>query len=442
MPPVRPPLRDYQAVARDHLLSHPRAALFLDMGLGKTRSTLEALTPEHLPVLVTAPKRVAENVWQDEVSRWRPDLTIKVAAGAPAARTRALAARADITVIGRDNLADAVPLDYATFVIDELSGFKTRASNRWKTARQITRKTPHVWGLTGTPSPNGLMDLWAQVYLLDGGARLGPTLGGFRNRFYVAGAKLPNGVVIEWIPRAGSAPKIHSLIDDICLSMTDRVELPETTYNTVTVPLLPATRALYHDMKDDLVAVIGIDKHTAANNAIVSSKLSQISAGFMYVDDADLHGGRYNVLHREKIRAVQEIVEGTGSPVLVAYQYIPERDMIREALGDLVHDIDEPRAIARWNAGELPVLLAHPSSAGHGLNLQLGPGHTIVWASLTWNLEEWEQFNRRLSRPGQNHPVVIHSLVSPRTVDTAKQLRLAGKATVQEALLEHLESPL
>ena len=373
-----------------------------------------------------------------------------VAAGTPAQRVAALTSDADIIVIGRDTLGDALPYapKFRTLILDELSGFKSRSSLRWKAARKLvaTPNIDNVWGLTGTPSPNGLGDLWAQVFLLDGGARLCRTLTAFRDRFFVPGRQLSNGVITEWNLRPGADIAIHSLIDDICLSMeTDgRIVLPPVTYNRVVVPLPEPARQLYRRMARDLVAdldMLGGEVHTAVNAAALSSKLSQISAGFMYVDDAQFRDMAYDRIHSEKVRAILEIVEGTGSPVLVFYRFKAERDMLQQALGAIAHTIDAPDAIERWNRGELPVLLAHPASAGHGLNLQSG-GHTIVWASLPWELELHEQANKRLARQGQKHPVLIHYLLSPNTVDSAILDRLRTKKSVQDALLAHLESPL
>lgn len=447
---VTPTLHDYQRVAVGHLQRNPRSALFLDMGLGKTAATLSALTPEHLPALVTAPKRVTETVWGPEGRLWRPDLRVGVAAGRRDQRERVLAQRDryDVVVVGRDNLADAIPIakDFRTFVIDEMSGFKSWSSRRFKAAKRITRTMPHVIGMTGTPSPNGMMDLWAQMYLLDQGERLGTTLTGFRDRYFTPGPRLPNGVITRWDIRPGAQNRIQHLIEDICLSMTTdgRLDLPPVTFNEIQVPLPPAVRETYRRMKDTLVADLGLlggEVHTAANAAVLSGKLSQISAGFLYVDDADLRGGQYHVLHREKVQAVQEIVEGTGSPVLVFYRFNAEKDLIRASMPDKVHTIEEPDIIDRWNRGEIPVLLVHPASTGHGLNLQYG-GHTIVWSSIPWSLEEWEQANKRLARQGQTQPVVIHVLLSPRTIDAVVLRRLEQKGSVQDALREYLESPL
>lgn len=446
-------LHDYQIQAVDHLHRNPRAALFLDMGLGKTAATLSALRPEDLPALVVGPKRVAELVWPTEVRKWRPDLTISLAAGTPKQRADALRSGASVVAIGRDNLADAEPVagQFRTLVLDEMSSFKTKGTNRWKSANRIIKamekahgaEAVRVWGLTGTPSPNGLLDLWPQIYLLDRGERLMSTLTGYRGRYFMPGRQLSTGVVVEWLLREGADAVIHRKLEDICLSMqTDgRIVLPPVTYNPVEVPLPAGARRVYRDMKADLLAnleLLGGEVHTAANAAVLSNKLSQIAAGFLYHDE----GGGYQVLHREKIKAVQEIVEAAGgNPIVVFYRYQVEAEMLKEALGSVVHTLDEPGVQDAWDAGRVPVLLAHPASAGHGLNLQYG-GHTAVWTSLTWSLEEWMQANKRLARQGQQNPVVIHVLESPRTVDGAIRARLEQKKTVQQALLDHLESPL
>ena len=443
-----PELHDYQKVAVEHLQRNPRAGLFLDMGLGKTAATLRSLRPEDLPVLVVAPKRVATDVWPLETQVWRPDLTLSRATEGPAQRQQALRADTDIVVIGRDVIADAVPLAkrFKTFVLDELSSFKSNTAGRSRAALKIANVTPKVVGLTGTPSPNGLLDLWHQMKILDGGARLGKNKGGYQSRYFTPGWQLPNGVVTSWDIRPGADKRIHALIDDICLSMSSdgRIELPPLTLNKVSVPLVGPAKTLYKEFQKTLVAdmeVLGGEVHTAGSAAILSSKLSQVTAGFMYVDDADLRDGQYDVVHRAKIDALIEILDGTGNPVLVFYRYKAEKEMIMAALKGRAHTIDEKDSIVRWNRGELPVLLAHPASAGHGLNLQHG-GSTIVWTSLTWSLEEWEQGNKRLHRQGQKDPVIIHTLVSPGTVDEAIVARLTEKKTVQQALMDHLESPL
>lgn len=441
-------LHDYQKLAVDFLRDRNRAALFLDMGLGKTAVCLSALEPRHLPALVVAPKRVAENVWPTERDLWRPDLSIAVAAGRPADRLKALNSGADIVVIGRDNLADVLKasVEFQTFIFDELSGAKNPKTARFKAAKKISNTIPHFWGLTGTPQPNGLLDLWSQVFLLDHGARLGKTFSGYRERYFSPGRQLATGVITEWIPRPGVDQVIHRKLEDLCLSMsTDgRVDLPPVTTNTVEVKMPNKVKRVYNDLKRDLVVdleLLGGVQHYASNAAVLTSKLSQLTAGFLYHEsDGAGHQG-YDIVHKEKISAVEEIVEGTGSPVLVFYRYRAEKEMLLKALGKQAHTVDEPDIVRRWNAGNVPVLLAHPASAGHGLNLQHG-GHTIVWTSLPWSLEEKLQADKRLARQGQKNPVVIHELISPGTVDLVVQRALRDKNTTQQALLNHLESPL
>ena len=445
-------LHDYQLEAVAYLQGRKKAGLFLDMGLGKTCVCLSALTPDSLPALVNGPKRVAEEVWHVEAAKWRPDLKVVRVMGTAKQRQAALEQDADVYVISRDNLADALPYagKFRTHIIDELSGFKSHSSVRFKTAVKLHKlgNTEYVWGLTGTPSPNGYLDLWSQVALLDKGERLGKNITTYRNRYFTPGRQLRTGVITEWDIRPGAQERINTLLEDLCLSMeTDgKVKLPPVTYNKVLVPLLPKVRQVYKAMKKELVAdlaelgLVG-EVHSAPNAAVVSSKLSQIVAGFMYVDDADLRDGAYDVLHKEKPKTLKEIIDGTGSPVLIAYRFKAELEMLKAELGPLAHTLDEPNVVERWNRGELPTLLAHPASAGHGLNLQHG-GHTAVWVTLPWSLEEYQQFNKRLARQGQQHPVVIHHLISPHTVDEAMWDRLAEKKSVQQALLDHLESPL
>lgn len=448
--PGPPALRDYQEQAVEFLRGRKRAGLFLDMGLGKTAICLTALTPEMLPALVVAPKRVTEYVWPDEAALWRPDLSVETVTGDQARRAGILEhSSADIVVIGRDVLGDAVPHAgrFKTFIMDESSSFKSRTSARWKAAKKIARGKEYVWALTGTPAPNGLLDLWAQVYLLDGGERLGTGITHYRNRYFQAGRQLPSGVVTEWLLRPGANKRIFEKLDDLCLSMgtEGRVALPPVTSSAVTVPLPGKVKKLYKQMKDDLVADLsdlglGGEIHSASNAAVLSSKLSQIAAGFMYVDDADLRDGQYTVLHREKVAVLKEMVDTATSPILVFYRFTAELDALKEAIPQ-GETIDAPNVVRRWNAGTVPVLFAHPAAAGHGLNLQHG-GHTVVWTSPTWSLEEYQQANKRLARSGQKHPVVIHHLIAEGTVDRAVLARLEGKKTVQQALLDHLVSPL
>lgn len=447
-----PPLHDYQRVAVDWLQRNDRAGLFLDCGLGKTCVALTALVEDALPALVIAPKRVATEVWPVEVPKWRPDLSVAVADGSPLQRRKAFESGADIVVLGRDVTSYALGEGrrFKTLILDELSSFKSQGSRRFKNVRKLLKESPsisRVWGLTGTPSPNGLIDLWAQLFLLDSGERLGTSSTAFKYRYFTIGDRLPNGVVTRWDIRPGADARIHALIGDICLSMeTDgRIDLPPVTHNLITVPMPPEAKTVYETMKKELIVNLdllgGGSVHTASGAASLTNKLSQIAAGFMYMDDFYATGSRdYDVIHRGKADAVMEIVLETGSPVLVAYRYQAERELIRQALGSLAHTLDEPDVIKSWDRGEIPVLLAHPQALGHGLNLQHG-GHTLVWSTATWSLEEYNQMNKRLFRQGQEQPVVIHHLLAA-PVDRAILNRLHNKATVQDALLMSLESVL
>lgn len=444
-----PPLHDYQRVGVQFLQGRPRAGLWLDMGLGKTATVLTALKPEHLPVLVVAPKRVATEVWPEEVPLWRPDLTIELAVGNPAKREQVLkTSTADIVVIGRDVLFDAVDhrKRFRTFVVDESSGFKTKNSVRWRAANKIAKIVPHVWILTGTPSPNGLMDIWGQIALLDQGQRLGTGLGHYRNRYFHIGKQLPNGIVTRWDINDDAEEKIYNQINDVVLSMKSdgRLHLPEFTIVPEKVNLPTHARKIYDDLLADLVTnldLIGGEIHTAKNAAVLSAKLSQVTAGFLYHDDQDIrdHGDKYDHIHMAKLERLAEIREEVDSPLLVGYRFIAERDAILKRFPEAETGGKDMQR--RWNAGEIPMLVVHPASAGHGLNLQKGPGHHMVWTSATWNLEEWDQFNKRMHRQGQkNKTVVCHVLTCPSTVDTAINARLIDKKSVQDALMGYLET--
>lgn len=438
-------LHPYQEVARDFLRGRDRAGLFLDLGMGKSATTLSALTTDHLPALAVAPKRVAEHVWPVERALWRPDLSLALAIGGPSQRKAALADRADLTVISRDNLKDAAP-GYRTVILDELSSFKAGHSGvRWKLARKLTARAEHVWGLTGTPAPNGYLDLWPQVFLLDRGARLGTSVVGYRNRYFISTQQIWNGrqyVDVGYELREGAEEKIKSLLEDLCLYMEAADYLPGVppTYNTIEVTLPSGVRKLYEQMAKDLVMdmeLLGGEIYSAANAAVLSNKLSQITAGFIFSDAQD---GTFNELHSAKLEALQEVRDGTGDNLLVFYSYIPEALRIRKAFPE-ARMLDDPGAISDWMAGKVSMLLCHPASAGHGLNLQSG-GHTIVWASMTWDLELYMQANGRLDRQGQQHPVIIHKLICPDTVDVVMDARLDTKEFTQDGLLDHLRSPI
>jgi SNF2 family DNA or RNA helicase len=410
------------------------------MGLGKTATVLQALTPDHLPALVLAPKRVAEEVWSVEGAKWRPDLTVARAVGDPRRRAEMRALSADVTVMTRDTIADlgSRKHPYRTVILDESSGYKTKSTERWKATRRVTTQADHVWALTGTPAPNGYMDLWAQVFLLDKGKRLEPTLTAFRDRYFTATKRhRVTHAVIEWTLKPGAAAAIERRIDDLCLSMKaeDYLELPEFTINEVHFQMPPSVRKVYDDLQDNLVADLGLlGQFTAGDAAQVSARLRQVVSGFLY---ADQDPTRWAWLHDERIRTVKEIVEGCGNS-LVFYQFKAEKEALLKALKEFdVRTIDSPNVVSDWNAGRVRTLLAHPQAAGHGLNLQHG-GHNVVWSSLTWSLEEWMQGNGRLHRQGQANNVVVHVPLIPGTVDRTVLTALRNKTSVQDALLTFL----
>jgi len=438
-------LHAYQETAIDWLLAHDRGALLLEMGLGKTAIALTALVrdPERLPALVIAPKQVAENVWRQEAARFAPSLRVSVAVGTPRVRAEALEdLQADVCVVTRDNLAE-VPARWGTVILDELSSFKNRASKRFKHARRLTKDARTVWGLTGTPAPNGLLDLWAQMWLIDHGEALGSTLTAYRSRYFSPGHILPTGVVTEWLLRPGADARIHQLLETSAISMRNdgRLDLPETVENVVRITLPPEARAAYKRLRSDMVLDLDLvtgAQFTAGNAATLGSRLTQLTAGALYHDLSD--AATYHRIHHAKRDALLDIVEQASSPVLVFYRYRFElEDMLAHVPGAVALSKGDSETVSRWNAGDIPVLLAHPASAGMGLNLQAG-GHTMVWTSLPWSLEEWQQACARLVRQGQKHSVVIHIIQAEGTLDRRQRDVLAGKATVQDALMSHLES--
>lgn len=393
-------------------------------------------------VLVIAPKRVAEDTWTREHEKWDhlKHLRMSLILGNPDQRLRAAEADADIYVIGRDNLVWLVdhferlrkwPFDM--IVVDELSGFKNPQSKRFRALRKVLGVTKRIVGLTGTPSPNGLMDLWAQVYLLDRGERLGRTLGEYRARYFRPGAH-SGYVVYKWNPLPGAEEAIRDKLSDLCVSMSaaDYLALPDRIDNTVPVKLSAKEYELYKRMESEQILQIEGEDVVALTAAAVMTKLLQMANGRVYGET----GGAVDI-HRKKLEALRDIVESLGEPVLVFYSYKHDLERIQEALPD-ARTLDGPEAIADWNAGRIPVLLAHPASVGYGLNLQEG-GRMIVWYGLTWSLELYQQANARLYRQGQTKPVIIHHLIAEGTVDEQAMAALQRKDTSQAALLAALK---
>ena len=447
-------LHEHQVRAVEHLARNPRAGLFLPVGAGKTLSVLHSLTPDHLPALVIAPKQVAEHVWSQEVMKWRPELSVALAIGNPLKRAAAIMAGCDITVISRDNIGGLIDSRgkpthvYRTVVLDESQSFKTKSSVRWKTARKLTQNADHVWALTGTPAGNGLMDLWAQVYLIDNGESLGTTLTGFRQRYFYPEKVLPNGVVAKWGLKPGAEDAIYKAISGVCLHIPlEGLDLPDKVVNVVPVSMPPASWKLYEQLKDDMVADLellgGPDKMTVPSAGVLSSKLSQVTAGAVFGEttyDAETdttRQGELVELHTMKLEELGELAEQTEGGILVFYRFKFEARRILAKYPQSTM-ITARGAIDAWNRREIPLLVAHPASAGAGLNLQHG-GSTIVWTSLSWSAEDWIQANGRVHRQGQQADrVMVHVLTVPDTVDEKILAALEGKCSVQQALLDAL----
>lgn len=436
---------DYQKRMIRKVIETDHIGLFLDMGLGKSVITLTALKSLFYDfsvqkALVIAPKRVAEDTWSRECEKWDhlSDIRISKVLGSRRNREKALEEDADVYVIGRDNTKWLVEyygrrFPYDAVVIDELSSFKNPQSERFKALRKVIPGVKRVVGLTGTPSPNGLIDLWAQVYLLDQGERLGRTLGRYRTEYFIPGAS--NGhVVYKWILRKGAEKKIRDSISDICVSMSanDYLDLPERIDNEIRIRLSEEDMKSYKQMEEDQLIRIADSTVVALSAAAVMTKLLQLANGAVYSDDQTVVK-----VHSWKVEALEEIVDTSESPVLVFYSFRHDLEAIQSRIKD-TRTLERAEDIRDWNDGKVKVLLAHPASVGYGLNLQDG-GNVIVWYGLTWSLELYQQANARLHRQGQTKPVIIHHLIAEGTVDEQVMKALKAKDTSQSALLTALK---
>ena len=431
---------DYQTFATNFVLEHPACGLILDMGLGKSVITLTALWFLLLDsfdvgkVLVVAPKRVAENTWPAELKKWEhlDGLTWSLVLGSEKDRRAALQRRAKIYIINRENvtwLVDNYRWDFDTLVIDELSSFKSSKAQRFRALKRVRPRINRVIGLTGTPQPNGLLDLWPQMYLLDMGQRLGRFVGGYRERFFLPD-KRNREVIYSYKPKEGAEEKIYELISDICISMraADNLDMPELVASRVEVQMNAKERKLYEGFERDMVLHLKDGDLDAVNAAALSGKLVQMANGAVYGENRKVHH-----IHDRKLDALEDIIEAAnGKPLLVAYWYKHDLERIRQRFE--VRTIDTPKDIADWNEGKIPVALIHPASAGHGLNLQDG-GSTIVWFGLTWSLELYQQLNARLWRQGQKHTVVVQHIVAAGTHDEDIMNALEKKDMSQTALI-------
>ena len=437
-------LHDYQKRAVDFVKDKKRCLLMLDLGLGKTTSTLTAIT-DLLDgfvadrVLVVAPLRVANSVWKQETAKWSHlnDLRVSVCTGSQKERIGALYKTADVYVINRENVPWLVEFygnkwPFDVLIIDESTSFKNHASKRFKALKKVLPMTEYCVLLTGTPSPNGLMDLWAQMYLVDFGERLGRTITAFRSRFFKQ-----DFFGFGYELASGADKKIHELIADKCLSMSakDYLELPERIDLVERVTLPAKVLDAYQKFEKDLFAELPDGEELEALNAAsLANKLLQWCNGATYTDE----NKNWSVVHDEKLNALKELVEENDEPMLVAYNYKTDLARIVEAFPDAVVLDKNPETIERWNKGEIKMLLAHPASAGHGLNLQQG-GSLCVWFGLNWSLELYQQFNARLYRQGQTKPVRVVHIVAESCIDERVMLAIKSKGLTQEALLSAIK---
>lgn len=439
----------YQTRCINFILDHPAAGLFLDMGLGKTVITLTAVQEllyerfEVSKVLVIAPKVVAEDTWSRETAKWDHlhDLRISKVLGSAKTRLGALEADADVYVINRENVAwlvkhykeSRIRWPFDMIVIDELSSFKSGSSQRWKALKKVRPMVDRIVGLTGTPAANGLMDLWAEIYLLDRGERLGQTITGYQRQYFRPGWS-NNGIVYKWIPEPRALEAVTSRISDITVSMKaeDYLQLPDQVESTISVTMSAKALKAYREMERESLTRIEGEEITALTAAAAMSKLLQLANGFAY---DEYHDARE--IETPKVEALAELVEHADGPVLVFYEFQADRQRLLDAFPD-ARTMDEPDVIKKWNDGQTRMLLVHPASAGYGLNLQDG-GHIIVWYGLPWSLEQYQQANARLHRQGQTKPVLIYHLLTAGTVDEQVEARLRQKDMTQNALLEVLK---
>ena len=432
---------EYQEYAKEFIVSREVSALFLDCGLGKTVVTLTAIWEllldyfEIRRVLVIAPLRVSRDTWSGELKKWDhlSGIEMSLVVGSEKEQRAALNRRANVYVINRENvqwLVENYRWDFDMVVIDELSSFKSHKAKRFKALKKVRPKVKRIVGLTGTPAPNGLIDLWAEIEILDMGQRLGRFIGGYRERFFLPD-KRSRQMVFSYKPRDGAEEAIYSLISDICISMRacDYLDMPECVYNRVEVAMGGKETELYEKLEKDMFLPFADGDIDAVNAAGLSNKLLQMANGAVYDEN-----GRVRYIHDRKLEALEDLVEAAnGKPVLVAYWYKHDLERIREKVGAMELDTEED--MRRWNAGEIPVAVIHPASAGHGLNLQAG-GSTLVWFGLTWSLELYQQMNARLWRQGQKETVVVHHLIAKGTLDERVMAALEKKDCGQSALVE------
>lgn len=440
---------DYQQYAIDFIKNNEVAAILLDMGLGKTSITLTAVNDlifdsfEVSKVLVIAPLRVARDTWPAEIKKWDhlKHLRYSVAVGSESERLAALRKEADIYIINRENVdwlvnKSKVPFNFDMVVIDELSSFKSHQSKRFKSLLKVRPFIKRIVGLTGTPSSNGLMDLWAQFRILDMGKRLGRYITHYRSAYFLPDKRSADRI-FTYKPADGAEQMIYDRISDITISMksSDYLKLPECIINEVPVFMDTKEKAIYETFKEDMVAKIKDEEIDAANAAVLSGKLLQMANGCIYDEDK-----KAIKIHDRKLDALEDLIESAnGKPLLVAYWFQHDLARIKERFP--VREIKTSKDIEDWNKGKIPLAVIHPASAGHGLNLQTG-GSTLVWFGLTWSLELYQQCNARLHRQGQTDTVVIHHIIAKGTIDEDVMAALQRKEKIQNALINAVKAKL
>ena len=445
----------YQQHCINKIIEIKKLGLFLDMGLGKTITTLTAVKELKYNrflvrrVLVIAPKKVAEGTWTREADKWDHTQMLRVSPvlGSQAKRIRALNTPADLYIINRENVCwlvdyyrNAWPFDMV--VVDESSSFKSHSAKRFKALASVSSRIDRMVELTGTPSPNGLDDLWSQIFLLDGGERLGKRHTQFRERYFQPDKRGADGMVYSYEAKPGTEESILKQISDICISMKaeDYLQLPDVTYHEIPVELDSKSLKAYYELEREMVLQLPEDDETISvtSAAALSNKLLQLANGALYDEDRQVHE-----VHNCKIEAFLELIESLqGKPALVFYNYQHDRARILKALeksGLAVRELKTTQDEDDWNAGKIQVLLTHPASSAYGLNLQQGGNH-VVWFGLTWNYELYTQANKRLHRQGQKEKVIIHHLVCSGTRDTDVMQALQRKDDVQSWVMESLKA--
>ena len=438
---------NYQNYAKDFILAHKVSALFLDCGLGKTITTLTAINElmydsfEISKVLIIAPLRVAQSTWKEEIEKWDHLnlLRYSIAVGDEKERLKALKQTSDIYIINRENVdwlvtKSGIDFNFNMLIIDELSSFKSHTSKRFKSLLKIRPYFERVVGLTGTPSSNGLMDLWAEFRVLDLGERLGRYITHYRNEYFLPDKR--NGAVIfSYKPQPNAEERIYRRLADMTISMksTEYLKMPELILNELEINLDEEDQTKYKKFKKEMVMTIQEKEIDAINAASLSNKLIQLANGSIYDDDK-----KFYEIHNKKLDKLEEIIESAnGKPVLVAYWFKADKERIEKRFK--VREIKTADDIKQWNMGMINLALIHPASAGHGLNLQSG-GSTLVWFSLTWSLELYQQTNARLYRQGQKDTVVIHHLITKNTIDEDIMKSLKRKDKTQEALMRAVKA--